>query len=836
MLRLVWLLLKRKKKYKEMFLCITVCIFFISVVEGIYSGYSRTILDNAYFNSAKYDLSVDLNPDETLNEYEESGFMNEDIYLTAVNEVTYSVRQDKIPLSDIPDPQKEYMEYNYMSIIGIRNEKDCIQPYALESGRWPENGNEIVVSKDFVLDDGRSVRNGGINIGDIVQLEYGIRRNESGEICQDEIKGRETFEIAGVTKFKVCGIFSYEKTMTTQHICYGYYKYGTLQAHKRKLYFFLHEENYDNLQKIKNTINDDLDKEVSVNIWIERALDSLKSSDFLSSIKNGILILEAVILVITMIIIAITQYKNISEDSEQIKLLSRIGAARKHIYSVCLMANLSIVFASFISALVVSKLFLSVYGRMLTHNMLSYSLEISEFGVNFSLFGISALLITMESLLVIWIIVSRQILINEGKKTTIHKSRQPEVKNIYELAKVACGKISWKRVSNIIISVLILTVIPICFLIMIAAYNNAEDSFIKNDSDFMLYCGGLMDFKQEEELRNINGIKNISKIAMVGASRIPFSREMLGDELYNSLMNRPEYASYIDKNGDFIWTVEICFPEKDYYDDIYIDRYGADLPDYDTFASGNGVFVCINYYDTKSETIIDIGKNIEERYSTIKGGSFTNSNNMFEMRISGSVKAISTEDDAISAAIIAPMRLYYEYFDNEDYYHMITYNIDAENGSYERVKKELSNFAFENSIAFMDYYEENKEARNQLMIRMSSIMTCLFVVIFVCFIIQKSTNKLEDIRGNKKWKSFRMLGLSNSQAILLKMMEKGIYLLDAIIIALFLHIIATNTIMSGIYSYYNITFSNISIAVSISFVLNALAMLLRSIMGTKLSQ
>ena len=176
------------------------------------------------------------------------------------------------------------------------------------------------------------------------------------------------------------------------------------------------------------------------------------------------------------------------------------------------------------------------------------------------------------------------------------------------------------------------------------------------------------------------------------------------------------------------------------------------------------------------------------------------------------------------------------YFDNEDYYHMITYNIDAENGSYERVKKELSNFAFENSIAFMDYYEENKEARNQLVIRMSSIMTCLFVVIFVCFIIQKSTNKLEDIRGNKKWKSFRMLGLSNSQAILLKMMEKGIYLLDAIIIALFLHIIATNTIMSGIYSYYNITFSNISIAVSISFVLNALAMLLRSIMGTKLSQ
>ena len=105
---------------------------------------------------------------------------------------------------------------------------------------------------------------------------------------------------------------------------------------------------------------------------------------------------------------------------------------------------------------------------------------------------------------------------------------------------------------------------------------------------------------------------------------------------------------------------------------------------------------------------------------------------------------------------------------------MITYNIDAENGSYERVKKELSNFAFENSIAFMDYYEENKEARNQLMIRMSSIMTCLFVVIFVCFIIQKSTNKLEDIRGNKKWKSFRMLGLSNSQAIVLKMMENGI--------------------------------------------------------------
>jgi len=133
-------------------------------------------------------------------------------------------------------------------------------------------------------------------------------------------------------------------------------------------------------------------------------------------------------------------------------------------------------------------------------------------------------------------------------------------------------------------------------------------------------------------------------------------------------------------------------------------------------------------------------------------------------------------------------------------------------------------------------HQERKEARNQLIIRVSSIMTCLLVVVFVCLIIQKSANKLEEISNNKKQKSFRMLGLNNRQAILLKMMENGIYLLDAIIIALFFHIVATNTLMSGIYSHYNITLRNISITVSISLGLDVIIMLLRSIMGTKISQ
>ena len=91
--------------------------------------------------------------------------------------------------------------------MGIRDGDDVVQTYNLSEGRWPENTDELVVSLNFVLEDGRSVRNGSVKVGDTVTIKYGIRRNEKGEILQGEISGPETFEIVGEKEFKISGIF-----------------------------------------------------------------------------------------------------------------------------------------------------------------------------------------------------------------------------------------------------------------------------------------------------------------------------------------------------------------------------------------------------------------------------------------------------------------------------------------------------------------------------------------------------------------------------------------------------------------------------------------------------
>ena len=201
MLKLAFVLIKKKrKKYWTIFLCVVTCAFFIAVIEGIYMGHHAASIDEAYYYGGKYDVAVYVNPD-MLDNY---SYESEKGCLNAVNEVTYSVRQDKIPENTISPDQKSYMEYNYMSLMGIRDGDDVIQTYDLREGRWPENADELVVSLNFVLEDGRSVRTGSIKVGDTVNIKYGIRKNEEGDSLQGEISGPETFEVVGEKEFRIC--------------------------------------------------------------------------------------------------------------------------------------------------------------------------------------------------------------------------------------------------------------------------------------------------------------------------------------------------------------------------------------------------------------------------------------------------------------------------------------------------------------------------------------------------------------------------------------------------------------------------------------------------------
>lgn len=801
MLKLALKLIKKKrKKYRVTFLCIVACAFFIAVIEGIYMGHHAATFDEAYYYAGKYDVAAYVDP-EILASY---NFYSEKGSLTAINEVTYSVRQDKIPDNTMSEAQKSYMEYNYMSLMGIRDAGDVIQTYDLSEGRWPENTDELVVSLNFVLEDGRSVRNGTVKIGDTVSIQYGIRKNEVGESLQGEITGPETFEVAGEKEFRICGIFSYKKLLSGQHICYGYYKYGALEPKETALYYVLNEENYDELKSFEKNLREYGFQKVEANGHIETALKSLQSSDYISSIEDGMFILEAILIAVAMGIIAVNQYQNILEDSEQIRLFRRLGAERKHIYFLYLTPGVVFIIVGFVTAFIISGMFLKAYGTVLLNNLFSYGYAPDYFKVDLIMYLISFGFILLESFCLILTVVKKELRIYEDGQQGRKRKKQEQIKNLFGLARVLNKGFSIRRVAKTTIVVFALTIIPICFMTGISVYRGAEELIVEGEVDFVLNLSGTNVFAGEEELRNIGGIKSIERFAKAASIKLPLSREVLGEEVYREMKSKPWYTELFNEDDELIWVVEIIFPDEKSYNKFYHDQYTGCFPEYDEYIKSDSVIISVNYCFGEDGSVVDIGKKIAEQYGVVKLHSFVDNDKSVELSVSSSYLDKHKESDGVFATIIAPPGLFDEFFSGAEYHHMVQYAVNAEPGSYEELSRELKDFAFHNNMAIMDYYDANKEHRNYLIVRVTSLITSFLIVLIVCFIVIYSVNALERISKRKQYTIFGLLGIKKSSSVLLRGYEDAIYIIDGLIIALVFHIISANTFLEGLYLYYGL--------------------------------
>lgn len=830
MLKLAFVLIKKKrKKYWTIFLCVVTCAFFIAVIEGIYMGHHAASIDEAYYYGGKYDVAVYVNPD-MLDNY---SYESEKGCLNAVNEVTYSVRQDKIPENTISPDQKSYMEYNYMSLMGIRDGDDVIQTYDLREGRWPENADELVVSLNFILEDGRSVRTGSIKVGDTVNIKYGIRKNEEGDSLQGEISGPETFEVVGEKEFRICGIFSYKKILSGQHICYGYYKYGALEPRETALYYVLNDANYEELKAFEKNLKDSGVQKVSTNRHIESALESFATSDYISSIENGILILEVLLIAVALGIIAVNQYQNILEDTEQIRLLSRIGAESDHLCFLYIIPGIFIIAAGFVTAYVLSVIFLKIYGTVLLNNTFSYGYALDYFNINLKMYLISFVLTLLESCCVIRTVVIKRLLINEDSYKKSKRKRQYPVKNLLGLVRIMNRGFSVKRIAKTAIIVCTLTIIPICFTTGISVYRGAEELIVESEADFLLNLSGTTTFTDEAGLRSIEGIKSIDKFAKAASIKILLSRDVLGEDVFRELKSRSWNDEYFNEADEFTWVVEIIFPDKKTYDKYYYDEYNGCFPEYDRFNNGNCVILGVNYYIKDTETIVDIGKQIAEKYGTVCLHSFEDNDIGIELDVCSSYLDKHKEDDSVFATIIAPTKLYDEFFSGGEYHHMVQYGIDAESGSYEKLSEQLHDLAFRNNMGIMDYYAANKEHRSYLIVRLTSLITCIFIVIIVCFIVLHSVNTLESISKRKRYTIFGMLGIKRGSFVLLRGFEDVIYILDGLIIALLFHIVSANTFLKGLYLYYDIRLTQICFAGVICLVVFVVLTFVSSLKQTK---
>lgn len=178
----------------------------ITVVAGIAASGQQTMINAEINFSGDYDLSLSGNITE------------KDVKEISANRNVESVYiEDNSGVAQMPTYKNETRPYAYIQALSAKALTDCFN-LPLESGRYPQNSSELLLTQTFVLNSAQKYE-----IGDTITLELGERKTADGESIIDvsnynktyktnengeaeTIDCEEHFETQSTKTFKIVGI------------------------------------------------------------------------------------------------------------------------------------------------------------------------------------------------------------------------------------------------------------------------------------------------------------------------------------------------------------------------------------------------------------------------------------------------------------------------------------------------------------------------------------------------------------------------------------------------------------------------------------------------------
>ena len=603
MIRIALRILSAKKR-KNILSCLAVafCVLFILIINAIYVGYSNVQIENGYNYGGKWDIAVKV--DEAYQN--DVAKRVKDMVLVGTINNTYSARLDVIPEEKKEGNYASFVNYYYLSLLGIGRVTDNVLPYELLEGNWPENDNEIVVPQKFEY-NGAGVVQGNIKIGDKISLEIGRRIKSDGTISQDQIEDTEEFTDSKVKEYTVSGVMKYDNYTTGSYVSYGYVGMNNTNVKGSggevvTKYYKLNKLTLKSLQDDYNKIlSDENVVKVEKNNYIENALNVIYNTDLMKSVKYGLYIFEAFILLLGFGIICVNQYQSIKEDEKQLKLLHSVGAEQKHIYYIYYIQNFIVGFIGLAIALLLfigsKRIIYSIFkAGMRSKHISSGIIAVSP------VFIIATALITLLGMACIARILIHMefskicILNNRHKKTknvrTFSKKRTP-IESVFELA---MNNIKFARARNrilMLIFTIIIVVMSIGIPICLSAYHlSVKASRAATSTDFYILVNGVSD-KLDKELDQIDSISSYYRVYATN-KMCYFPAKIFGDKIV-ALINKqyPQtegntYKPFNDKN-EYVYSSSITSVNEKYYEKL--QQMNDNLPSYKEFASGDNCMI-----------------------------------------------------------------------------------------------------------------------------------------------------------------------------------------------------------------------------------------------------
>ena len=150
----------------------------ITVVAGIAASGQQTMINAEINFSGDYDLSLSGN------------ITDKDVKEISTNRNVESVYiEDNSGVAQMPTYKNETRPYAYIQALSAQAFTDCFN-LPLESGRYPQNSSELLLTQTFVLNSAQKYE-----IGDTITLELGERKTADGESIIDVSNYNKTYKI-----------------------------------------------------------------------------------------------------------------------------------------------------------------------------------------------------------------------------------------------------------------------------------------------------------------------------------------------------------------------------------------------------------------------------------------------------------------------------------------------------------------------------------------------------------------------------------------------------------------------------------------------------------------
>lgn len=150
----------------------------ITVVAGIAASGQQTMINAEINFSGDYDLSLSGN------------ITDKDVKEISANRNVESVYiEDNSGVAQMPTYKNETRPYAYIQALSAKAFTDCFN-LPLESGRYPQNSSELLLTQTFVLNSAQKYE-----IGDTITLELGERKTADGESIIDVSNYNKTYKI-----------------------------------------------------------------------------------------------------------------------------------------------------------------------------------------------------------------------------------------------------------------------------------------------------------------------------------------------------------------------------------------------------------------------------------------------------------------------------------------------------------------------------------------------------------------------------------------------------------------------------------------------------------------